>query len=108
MLDKRTAGLPSIGFLDADTDCLGSDLTLDERYHDPNDKGSITYRERGATLRLGGAPLVTQYWGAQNTFSSLTLYHFKNIGEGARAPPTPRPPTPWSLTYRYLLREKLL
>ena len=35
MLDKRTAGLPSIGFLDADTDSLGCDATLDERYHDP-------------------------------------------------------------------------
>ena len=44
MLDERTAGLPSIGFLDADTDSLGSDVTLDERYHDPNDKGSVTYR----------------------------------------------------------------
>ena len=35
LLDKRTTGLPSIGFLDADTDSLGSDLSLDERYHDP-------------------------------------------------------------------------
>ena len=35
MLDKRTAELPSIGFLDADTDSLGCDATLDERYHDP-------------------------------------------------------------------------
>ena len=35
MLDKRTAGLPSIGLLDADTDSLGCDATLDERYHDP-------------------------------------------------------------------------
>ena len=42
MLDERTAGLPSIGFLD--TDSLGSNVTLDERYRHPNDKGSITYR----------------------------------------------------------------
>ena len=35
ILDKRTAGLSSIGFLDADTDSLGCDATLDERYHDP-------------------------------------------------------------------------
>ena len=36
MLDERTVGLPSIGhgFLDADTDSLGSDMTLDERHHD--------------------------------------------------------------------------
>ena len=46
MLDERTVGLSSIGhgFLDADTDSLGSDVTLDERYHDQNDKGSVTYR----------------------------------------------------------------
>ena len=44
MLDERTAGLPSIGFLDADTDSLESDVTLDERCRDPNDKGSVTYR----------------------------------------------------------------
>ena len=44
MRDERTAGLASIGFLDADTDSLGSDVTLDERYHDQNDKGSVTYR----------------------------------------------------------------
>ena len=31
MLDERTDGLPSIGFLDADTDSPGSDVTLDER-----------------------------------------------------------------------------
>ena len=30
MLHERTDGLPSIGFLDADTDSLGSDVTLDE------------------------------------------------------------------------------
>ena len=35
MLNKRTAGLSSIGFLDVDTDSLGCDATLDERYHDP-------------------------------------------------------------------------
>ena len=35
MLDNRTAGLSSIGFLDADTDSLGCDATLGERYHDP-------------------------------------------------------------------------
>ena len=42
MLDERTAGLPSVGFLD--TDSLGSNVTLDERYRYPNDKESITYR----------------------------------------------------------------
>ena len=42
MLDERTAGLPSVGFLD--TDSLGSNVTLDERYRHRNDKGSITYR----------------------------------------------------------------
>ena len=42
MLDERTAGLPSAAFLD--TDSLGSNVTLDERYRHPNDKGSITYR----------------------------------------------------------------
>ena len=42
LLDERTAGLPSVGFLDNDS--LGSNVTLDERYRHPNDKGSITYR----------------------------------------------------------------
>ena len=41
MLDERTAGLPSVGFLD--TVSLGSNVTLAERYRHPNDKGSITY-----------------------------------------------------------------
>ena len=44
MLDERTAGLPSVGFLDTDSDSLGSNVTLDERYRHRNDKGSITYR----------------------------------------------------------------
>ena len=43
MLDERTAGLLSVGFLDTDSDSLGSNVTLDERYRHPNDKGSITY-----------------------------------------------------------------
>ena len=43
MLDERTAGLPSVGFLDTDSDSLGSNVTLDERYRHPNNKGSITY-----------------------------------------------------------------
>ena len=34
MLDERTAGL----ILDADTESLGSDMTLGERHRDPNDK----------------------------------------------------------------------
>ena len=34
----------AFGFLDADTDSLGCDVTLDERYHNPNGKGSVTYR----------------------------------------------------------------
>ena len=41
MLDERTAGLPSVGFLD--TDSLGSNVTLDKRYRHRNDKGNITY-----------------------------------------------------------------
>ena len=56
MLDERMAGLTSIGFLDEDTDSLGSDVTLDERYHDQNDKGSVTYHyysaREGAKLRI--------------------------------------------------------
>ena len=40
MLDERTAGLPSVGFLD--TDSLGSSVTLGDRYRHPNDKESIT------------------------------------------------------------------
>ena len=43
MLDERTAGLLSVGFLDTDSDSLGSNVTLDERHRHPNDKGSITY-----------------------------------------------------------------
>ena len=42
LLDERTAGLPSVGCMDNDS--LGSNVTLDERYRHPNDKGSITYR----------------------------------------------------------------
>ena len=38
MLDERTAGLLSVGFLDTDSDSLGSNVTLDERYRHPNDK----------------------------------------------------------------------
>ena len=41
MLDERTAGLPSVGFLDADTESLRSDVTLDEKYRDPNDEISV-------------------------------------------------------------------
>ena len=41
------------------------------------------FRDRGATLRLGGAPLVTEYWGGcTRHFFLLTLYNFKNIGGG--------------------------
>ena len=36
MLDERTAGLPSVEFIDADTESLGSDVTFDERDRDPN------------------------------------------------------------------------
>ena len=34
ILDERTAGL----LLDADTECLGSDMTLPERDRNPNDE----------------------------------------------------------------------
>ena len=36
-------------------------------------------------FEIGGAPLVTQYWGGTRHFFLLTLYSLKNIG-GARAP----------------------
>ena len=33
---------------------------------------------------------MTEYWGGGTTlFFLLTLYNFKNIGGGARAPPAP-------------------
>ena len=35
-------GLPSVGFPDADTESLGSDMTLDERDRDPNDEISVS------------------------------------------------------------------
>ena len=38
MLDERTARLPSVGFLDADTENLGYNVTLDERDRDSNDE----------------------------------------------------------------------
>ena len=41
MLDEKTAGLPLVGFLDADTKNLGSDVTFDERDGDPNDEISV-------------------------------------------------------------------
>ena len=40
ILDERMAGLPSIGFMNADADSLGSDVTLDEIYHDPMIRGA--------------------------------------------------------------------
>ena len=38
MLDERTAGSLSVGFLNIDTESLRSDVTLDERDRDPNDE----------------------------------------------------------------------
>ena len=48
------------------------------------------------TLRLGGGgglPLVTQYWGAQDTFS-YKLFIILKILAGLPAPPAPRSLTP--------------
>ena len=44
-----------------------------------------------SNFEIGGAPLVTQYWGGTRHFFSLTLYNFKNIGGGGHVPPCPRP-----------------
>ena len=55
MLDEKTTGLPSLGFLDADTGSLGSDVTLDERDRDPNvinDFQSRTQRQQGKSHQL--------------------------------------------------------
>ena len=57
-------------------------------------------RNRGATLRLegGGAPLVTQYWGPQDTFS-YQFFIILKILEGTRVPRHPllRSPCEYSL-----------
>ena len=54
MLDERTAGLPSVGLLNVDTESLGSDITLDERYRDPNDEILVrtATRELSATSKF--------------------------------------------------------
>ena len=45
ILDKRTAGLSSIGFLDADTDVWDAmRLWMKDITTYANDKGSVTYR----------------------------------------------------------------
>ena len=48
---------------------------------------------RRSNFEIGGAPLVTQYWGEGGTrhFFLLILYNFKNI-EGGHVPPPPPPP----------------
>ena len=57
-----------------------------------------------SNFEIGGAPLVTRYWGGgvggTKHFFLLILYNFRNIGGGgARAPPPP--PTPRSLMWPY-------
>ena len=42
-----------------------------------------------SNFEIGGD--MTEYWGGTIHFFLLTLYNFKNIGGGARAPP-PLPP----------------
>ena len=59
-----------------------------------------SFRDRGATLRLGGGGGdMTEFGGGTIHFFSLTLYNFINIGGGggARAPLTP---TPRSLSFQ--------
>ena len=53
----------------------------------------MSIRDRGATLRWGGAPLVTQYWGGTKHFFILTI-----LGGGACAPQPPLlyGPCPWT------------
>ena len=60
------------------------------------------YRDCGATLRFGGSPLLTRYWGGGGTrhFFLLTLYNFKKywVGRGSTCsalPSTPLLPVPW-------------
>ena len=70
---------------------------------------NINSRDRGASLRLGGGgggrggTISDSILGGTRQFFLLSLYHFKNIGGGARAPP-PCPLTPRSLNSCHILQ----
>ena len=57
IMDERTDGLPSVGFLDADTESLESNVTLAEKDRDLNDEISVPSpcngNKRRATSKFG-------------------------------------------------------
>ena len=71
MLDERTAGLPSVGFLNADTESLGSDITLDVKYRDPNDEIFVPTATRGLSATSKFSLVTLQFIIDRNTIPRI-------------------------------------
>ena len=69
------------------------------------DEIADSFRDRRATLRLGGGGM-TEYWGGTIHFFLLTFYNFKNIG-GHVPPPPPCPPYSAVPEFGFSLKSKL-